>query len=94
MASNEEARLEFLKHKREEWEAFFERPEWKEVTRRGQELVDVLTNKLYNMEVKDINGVIEMLDLRSRIKGVLVQGMVASEVLTEINDEIEKLTGG
>lgn len=91
MPSNEEARLEYLRHEREEWEKFFESKRWRQITARGQELANVLQNKLINMEVKDISGVIELLDVRARLKGVIANSLVPVEIAAEIDDEINRL---
>jgi hypothetical protein len=87
MASEVEAKLSSIEYRKGEWEKFFDSKEWREVTRRGQEHADALLNKVCHMEVKDINSIIELLDARARLKGVLAQGLVAQDILREYDDE-------
>lgn len=89
MASEQEARLQGLAHRKEEWEKFFETREWREVTARGQAHADMLLNKMCHMEVSDLSGIIDLLNTRARLAGVLAVGLVAQEILREIDDEVD-----
>ena len=94
MASENDARLQFLTHEVQEWEKFFETKQWRTIVQRGQALSDVLQNKLINMDVRDISGVIDLLDTRARLKGVLANSLVPNEIVMELEDEIQRLHKG
>ena len=93
MAENTEARLNYLGHTKDEWEDFLDSPKWREITRRGQEMADVLQHRMMSMPVTDMNGVIELLSVRAQLVGVMKQSLVPLEIMRELNDEITKLSG-